>query len=249
MATRRSQPGHPPRRHPLRRLLTRLVALTLIVVVALVGAVAVLWPLTPGVGDASALVSARLARHQAPLLGALPVDDRVGQALIATEDSRFYDEPGVDPIGLVRALLGPLRGGGDQGGATLSQQLAKVLYTGGHTGLEADVTQVELAIKLNVALPKAEILRLYLAAVYFGQGFYGLPAAAEGYFGLPVAALGWPQASLLAGLVQAPSAYDPLLHLSLARQRQRHVLARLVATGVLSRAAAAAVYAAPLGLR
>lgn len=225
------------------------MALALIVVVTLVGAVAVSWPLTPGVGNAAALVSARLARHQAPLLTALPVNDRVGQAVIATEDSRFYSEPGVDPIGIVRALLGPLRGGGDQGGATLSQQLAKVLYTGGRTGFGAEVTQVELAIKLNVALPKADILRLYLAAVYFGQGFYGLPAASEGYFGLPPSALGWPQASLLAGLVQAPSAYDPLVHLALARQRQLHVLGRLVATGVLSRAEAAAAYAAPLGLR
>jgi penicillin-binding protein 1A len=90
---------------------------------------------------------------------------------------------------------------------------------------------------------------MYLADAYFGHGFYGLPAATDGYFGVTPTQLTWSQATMLAGLVQAPSAYDPLRHLSLGRTRQRHVLDRLVATQVLTAAQADAVFEEPLGLR
>lgn len=245
--TRARRPARP--RSRLRRWARRLLALAVAAAMLVAAAVALLWPFTPGVGSAPRLIAARLAAHGDPVLAALPSPDRVGQAVLATEDSRFYSEPGVDPIGIARALLGPLRGGGDQGGATIDQQLAKVLYTPGATGVAAEAEQVELALKLEWRYSKADILRMYLASVYFGHGFYGLPAAAQGYFGLAPAQLSWGQASLLAGLVQAPSAYDPLEHLLLARARQRHVLDRLVATGVLTTAAADTAYAAPLGLR
>jgi len=89
---------------------------------------------------------------------------------------------------------------------------------------------------------------MYLSAVYFGHGFYGLPAAARGYFATAPADLSWAQASMLAGLVQAPSAYDPYAHLDLARRRQRHVLDQLVATGTLTASQADTAFAAPLGL-
>jgi penicillin-binding protein 1A len=90
---------------------------------------------------------------------------------------------------------------------------------------------------------------MYLSAIYFGNGYYGVLAASEGYFGLPPDQLSWAQASLLAGLPQAPTMLDPLQHLALARQRQSYVIDRLVATGVLTRAQAAAAAAAPLDLR
>jgi membrane peptidoglycan carboxypeptidase len=146
-------------------------------------------------------------------------------------------------------MLGPLRGGGDPGGATLDQQLAKVLYTPTGSGLPAKLEQVELALKLDAKYSKAQILEMYLNAVYFGHGYYGLPAASRGYFGRSPAALNWPQASLLAGLVQAPSAYDPLRHLDLARARQAHVLDRLTHTNVLTPTQAASAERAPLDLR
>jgi membrane peptidoglycan carboxypeptidase len=103
--------------------------------------------------------------------------------------------------------------------------------------------------KLEARYSKQQILEMYLAAVYFGHGFYGLPAAARGYFEVAPSRLSWAQASLLAGLVQAPTAYDPYTHLDLARSRQRHVLDRLVATRVLTSGEADAAFAAPLGLR
>jgi len=218
-------------------------------VVAPILGVAVLWPLTPSVDSAGYLVRARLRTQHSPELTALPRPDRVAQALVATEDSRFRQMPGIDPISVVRVGLATLSGSSDTGGATLEQQLAKNLYFPHDDGFVSKVQEAELALKLDVSYPKNEILRLYLADVYFGHGFYGLPAAAEGYFGVTPAQLSWAQASMIAGLVQAPSAYDPIRHLSTGRLRQQHVLHRLVTTDGLSAAQADTAFAAPLGLQ
>ena len=216
-------------------------------VVAPILGVAVLWPLTPSADSAGDLVRAHLATHHSPELTALPRPDRV--ALVATEDGRFHQMPGIDPISVARVGLATLSGSGDTGGATLEQQLAKNLYYPHDDGFVSMVKEAELALKLDASYSKNAILRLYLAEVYFGHGFYGLPAAAEGYFGVTPAQLSWAQASMLAGLVQAPSAYDPIRHLSTGRLRQQHVLHRLVTTGVLSAAQADTAFAAPLGLQ
>jgi penicillin-binding protein 1A len=90
---------------------------------------------------------------------------------------------------------------------------------------------------------------MYLNSIYYGHGFWGVVAAARGYFGVSPRRLTWGEASLLAGLPQAPSAYDPLRHLPLARLRQRHVLDQLVADGHLSTAGAGAAFREPLPLR
>jgi membrane peptidoglycan carboxypeptidase len=224
------------------------VTVSMLGVVAPILGVAVLWPLTPSVDSASYLVRAHLTIQHSPELTALPRPDRVAQALVATEDSRFHQMPGIDPISVVRVGLATLSGSSDTGGATLEQQLAKNLYFSHDDGFVSKVQEAELALKLDASYSKNEILRLYLADVYFGHGFYGLPAAAEGYFGVTPAQLSWAQASMLAGLVQAPSAYDPIRHLSTGRLRQQHVLHRLVTTGRLSAAQADTVFAAPLGL-
>jgi membrane peptidoglycan carboxypeptidase len=90
---------------------------------------------------------------------------------------------------------------------------------------------------------------MYLDAVYYGHGYWGEVAAARGYFGVNPDALDWAQAAMLAGLPEAPSAYDPLEHLALAKLRQRHVLNQLVVNQFLTAAQANAAYAEPLGLR
>jgi penicillin-binding protein 1A len=167
---------------------------------------------------------------------------------VATEDRRFYSHPGFDVVAVGRVVTAWLRGAGDQGGATLDQQLAKRLYTSGSAGVPAEVEQVVLGVKLDQRYSKDQILSMYLDAAYYGNGFYGLEAAAEGYFRSTADRLTWGQASMLAGVVQAPTAYDPLVHLDLARSRQRHVLDRLVSVGTLSAPEAAAAYDAPLGL-
>ncbi|HEY8620507.1 MAG TPA: biosynthetic peptidoglycan transglycosylase [Dermatophilaceae bacterium] len=222
-------------------------AVAVLVGVAILG-VAALWPLTPSVAGAAQLVRTHLSGLHSSELVVLPQPDRVGQALIATEDSRFWQTPGIDPVSTLRAGLATVTGNIDTGAATVEQQLAKNLYYPQNDGVLSKVKEAELSLKLDTHYSKNDILRLYLADVYFGHGFYGLPAAAYGYFGVSPAQLSWAQASMLAGLVQAPSAYDPIDHLSTGRLRQRHVLNRLVATKVLSRAQADAAFAAPLGL-
>ncbi|MGH3670088.1 MAG: transglycosylase domain-containing protein [Pseudonocardiaceae bacterium] len=226
----------------------RLLLAGAVVVLAWVAVLAAAWVFTPPVGDLEGRIAARLGAHSAADPRSLPTPDRVGQALVATEDSRFFSHHGIDPQGALRGLIGTVTGNELAGGATLDQQLAKVIYTPRRDGLAAKLEQIVLGIKIDHAYSKGEILQAYLASVYFGHGYFGLDAAAHGYFGLDPAELDWAQASLVAGLVQAPSAYDPVLHLELAKQRQRQVLDRLVATGVLSVAQAQTAYAAPLGL-
>ena len=238
-----------PGRRRRYRWLWRAGAVLLAVVLLLGVALGVLWVRTPGVGDAMTRVRAVEVAHHAPHLGVLPRSDRVAQALVATEDSRFWSDPGVDPLSVVRAGLATLVGSNDVGGATLEQQLAKNLWFGGRRDRVAQAEEVVVALKLDRAWTKDQVLRMYLGQVYFGHGYYGLDEAARGYFGLAPSQLSWAQASMLAGLVQAPTAYDPVTHLAAGKQRQRHVLDRLVSTGVLSAAAADAAYAAPLHLR
>jgi penicillin-binding protein 1A len=105
-----------------------------------------------------------------------------------------------------------------------------------------------LGIKLELSYPKAEILRMYADVAYFGHGYYGLAAASCGYFGVTPAGLNWPQAALLAGLMQAPTADNPVAHYAAARVRESHVLGRLVAMGKLTPAQARGAYAQPLHL-
>ncbi len=215
---------------------------------AVVAGSAALYLATPSVSDAPRRVAALAARDGAADLHA-PLPRAFAESLVASEDARFYHEPGIDPVGIARAAWMTLRGGGgDPGGSTLAQQLAKQLYTDGHSGTLADLEQVGLAVKLNLAYSKTAILRMYADTVYFGDGFYGLHNAACGYFARPPRALTLAQASLLAGLVQAPSAYDPLHHLSLAKARQRYVLSRLAATGKITTARAAHLTRTPLHL-
>lgn len=231
-----------PRQRPRRRRwVRRILRAVLALLVALVVAAGIIMTATPSVGTAWSIARAQARSHHSVFPGPR-VSRRFSAALIATEDHRFGSEPGVDPYAIARVLVAGLTGGGDQGGATLYQQLAKVLFTPGKSGIPTEIEQIALAIKLKYTYSDAQILRMYSAVVYFGNGFYGLAAASCGYFGRPPAQLSWPQAAVLAGLVQAPSAYDPLEFPQLARAREQHVIGRLVATGVLmTRQAAAAL--------
>jgi membrane peptidoglycan carboxypeptidase len=227
--SRQAAPGAAGRRRWVRRGV-RLVAAVLIALAVSFGIVMLI---TPSIGNAWSLARAQARSHHAAFPGP-PVPHKFAAALTATEDHRFYSEPGVDPFAIARVVFAKLTGGGDQGGATLYQQLAKVLYTPGNSSIAAKVEQFALAIKLKYSYTSAQILTMYAAVVYFGHGFYGVAEASCGYFGRPPDRLSWPQAAVLAGLVQAPSAYDPLEHPHLTRLREEHVVGRLVATGTLS---------------
>lgn len=235
-----------PRPRP-RTWLRRAATAALVLGVLASAAFAVLLVATPSVTDAESRVHAQAAVNGVVDTGS-PVPATFAAALVATEDSRFYSHHGVDLRGAARAVVGALTAQDASGGATLDQQLAKLLYFGGQRNPTDQVQEVTLAFKLDTTYSKAEILQMYAQTAYFGHGGYGLDAASCRYFGVPPARLGWGQASLLAGLVQAPSAYDPYLHPRLARARQGHVLERLTAIGALTPAQASEAAGAPWGL-
>lgn len=200
---------------------------------------------TPSAGQAEQLTRAQDEAHHAVYPGpAVPA--RFADALTATEDHRFYSEPGIDVLAVGRVAASYATGHGDQGGATLYQQLAKLLYTPGRSGLLTEAEQVALAVKLYLTYSRPQILQMYADVAYFGNGYYGLEAASCGYFGVPPASLSWAQAAMMAGLVQAPSQDDPVTHPASARAREEHVIGRLVATGKLTRTQADTALAVPV---
>ncbi len=229
------------------RIAFRVAKILLATVLVLAAAVGLLFALTPSAGQATALARAQAqARHIA--YPGPPVPQNFAQALIATEDHRFNTDPGVDPLAMVRVVVSWITGRKDQGGSTIDQQLAKNLYTGGRSGFTRDLEQLALAVKLNQAYSRAEILRLYAEVAYYGHGYYGLEAASCGYFGRPPDRLTLVQAAMLAGVVNAPTYDDPLVYPRQARTRLLHVIGRMTAVGYLTQAQEIAALNAPLGL-
>ena len=163
-------------------------------------------------------------------------------AFVAIEDRRFYRHWGIDPRGIARAMLADVRGGGvRQGGSTITQQLAKTNFLSGDRTIRRKAQEVIIAFWLEAWLTKKEILSRYLSSVYFGDGVYGLRAAAHHYFGREPEHLSLAQSAMLAGMVQAPSRLAPTHNLALAQKRSELVLKAMADTGVISRARAASV--------
>jgi len=161
-------------------------------------------------------------------------------AVLATEDRRFYDHFGVDVIGLARAMAANLRAGRIvQGGSTITQQVAKNLFLTPERTVKRKVQELLLALWLEHKFSKDQILTLYLNRVYLGAGTYGVDAAARKYFGRPARALSTYEAAMLAGLLKAPSRYNPITDPARADARARQVLNNMVAVGALAPAAAA----------
>ena len=157
------------------------------------------------------------------------------QAVISTEDRRFYEHWGVDPWGLLRAMWTNLKAGRfAQGGSTLTQQLAKNLFLTGERKLGRKVEELTFALWLELRLTKRDILELYLNRVYFGGGAYGIEAASQRYFGKPVRDVSVAEAAVLAGLLKAPSKYSPAANPQAALTRSHIVLSNMVATGALN---------------
>ncbi len=150
-------------------------------------------------------------------------------AVLATEDRRFYSHFGIDPIGLARAVVRNLMMGGvRQGGSTITQQLAKVLFLTPERTLKRKVQEAILAFKLENRFSKREILTIYLNRVYLGSGTYGVDAAARRYFGKSARKLSLYESALIAGLLKAPSRYSPANDPEKARSRTAQVLENMV---------------------
>jgi penicillin-binding protein 1A len=173
-----------------------------------------------------------------------PVDadslpDHVENAVIAIEDRRFRRHFGVDPKGIARAFVRNSREGRVvQGGSTITQQLAKNSFLGPERSYRRKAQEALIALWLEVRLGKDEILSRYLSSVYFGEGAYGLRAAARQYFGKEPERLTLGESAILAGLIKAPSAINPRKDLEASHARAREVLAAMVEAGFLTEAEA-----------
>lgn len=182
--------------------------------------------------DGSVLAERGTAHEYIPL-DFLP--KRVIDAVIATEDRKFWTHWGFDPAGLVRAAFVNLRSGRfAQGGSTLTQQLAKNLFLTPERTLGRKIEEVVLALWLEMRLSKHEILELYLNRVYFGGGAYGIEAAAQRYFDKSARALTLPEAAIIAGLLKAPSRFAPTSSPKLALIRSHSVLAKMHDAGYIT---------------
>ncbi len=172
----------------------------------------------------------------------------VRDAFIANEDHNFYYHHGVDAGSIIRAAFADLTHQEFQGASTITQQLARRLFLNDQISLSRKVQEALLAIEIERFYTKDEILERYLNIIYLGGGAYGVDAAAHTYFGRSVDQLTLGQSAMLAGVVAAPSVYSPFSNLDLARDRQRHVLDRMVESGYVTQSDADAAYDDPLGL-
>jgi penicillin-binding protein 1A len=160
-------------------------------------------------------------------------------AFVAIEDRRFYRHWGIDARGIARAALADLRGGGvREGGSTITQQLAKTNFLSGDRTIKRKAQEVIIAFWLEAWLTKQQILSRYLSSVYFGDGVYGLRAAAHHYFNRDPEDLNLAQSAMLAGMVQAPSRLAPTHNLAAAQKRSELVLHAMADTGIISEARA-----------
>ncbi len=167
---------------------------------------------------------------------AVPLDEipqHLINAVLATEDTRFFDHWGIDLIGITRAMITNVRANGVvQGGSTLTQQLAKNLFLSPEKSLKRKVHEAFFAIWIEARLSKREILKLYLDRAYLGGGTYGVEAAAQFYFGKSVREVTLYESAMLAGLFKAPSNYAPHINIERSRARADVVLNRMIVAGL-----------------
>lgn len=174
----------------------------------------------------------------------------VHYAFVSAEDARFYQHKGLDLQSIFRAMFKNVEAGKIvQGGSTITQQVAKLMYLSPERKYIRKFKEAILSYRIDKYLTKDEILNLYLNQIYLGHGTYGIESAALGYFGKDAKALTLPEAALLAGMPKAPSTYSPYLYYDRAKQRQVYVLTQMMENGYITKEAMDAAIAAPLKLR
>ncbi|NTW29503.1 MAG: PBP1A family penicillin-binding protein [Coriobacteriia bacterium] len=175
------------------------------------------------------------------------------QAVIATEDQRFYQHSGVDPIGILRALVNDyvLRKP-RQGGSTITQQYVKNAFGSTDVSFKRKIMEAMLASKVNKLYSKDQVLELYMNTICFGHGAWGVESAAQLYFGKSVENLTLAESAMLAGVIKSPGTYSPYVDLTAAKQRRDTVLSQMLSQGYISQAdydAAVATPVKPVGLK
>lgn len=195
------------------------------------------------------LLTTLAAENREPIpLGEVPVFLR--QAVIATEDAEFYRHNGISLRGIARAFMRDLtRGRYAEGGSTITQQLARALYLNQRRTIWRKLLEVYYAFRMELHLSKDTILERYLNQVYFGEGAYGVKAAAATYFGREPRELNEAEQALLAGILRAPSVYSPWQHPELADTRRKIVVDRMRACGYVDEKTAARLLAQPFRFR
>jgi len=175
------------------------------------------------------------------------VPETVIQALIATEDTRFYRHRGLDFRGIARALYRNIRARKImEGGSTLTQQLAKILFLSPEKSYTRKLKEMVLSLRIEQRYTKREILSFYLNQIYFGSGAYGLESAAQTYFGKTTHSLDLAECALLAGLPRSPKYYSPFYSPENARNRRAYVLSRMAAMRIITKEQAETAKTAPL---
>jgi len=167
-------------------------------------------------------------------------------AFVAAEDARFFDHPGIDIFAAIRALIRDISSGAKiQGGSTITMQVARMLLLSPEKTYSRKFRECLLAWRIDRSLSKKRILEIYLNQIYLGDGAYGVEAAARNYFNKSARELNLGEIALLAGLPKAPSRYSPRRNFAAARARQRYVLNRMAAEGIIDGATARSVYSSP----
>src|SRR5512138_3898354 len=165
------------------------------------------------------------------------VPPQLKHAIIAAEDERFYQHPGIDYIGVLRAAYANLVAGGRrQGASTITMQVARNFFLSSEKTLTRKLYEALLAFKIEHSLGKDQILELYINQIYLGQRAYGFAAAAQTYFGKALPQLSLGEIAMLAGLPKAPSQYNPFVNPQRAKQRQHYVLRRMNELGYITTA-------------
>ncbi len=198
--------------------------------------------------DGSLLV--RLYKQNRSLVRYGDIPSVLVDAVVATEDARFFEHEGYDLKSIARAALANLEEGDTvQGGSTITQQYVKnTFFRHPDRSFERKARELRLAMEVEDRYSKQEILERYLNTIYFGDGAYGIKAAAETYFGHGLTRMTLPQAALLAALIKAPAVYDPRDHPATARLRRNYVLKRMAKLDVIAPAQLKRARRAPLGI-
>lgn len=178
------------------------------------------------------------------------ISPELKNAVVAVEDRRFYSHMGFDMTGIARATLVNIQHGRvEEGASTITQQLVKNLFLDNERTFTRKAQEFLLALDIEIAYSKEEILEMYLNVVYYGAGFYGINAASEGYYDKSPAALDLPEASMLAGVLNAPSALSPFDDFIAAKKRQAIVLDTMEAQGFIEQRTAEDAKMQPLIFR
>ncbi|MFM2111653.1 MAG: hypothetical protein RLZZ271_313, partial [Pseudomonadota bacterium] len=171
-------------------------------------------------------------------------------AVLAIEDSRFFDHGGLDYIGIIRAGLANVgRGSKSQGASTITMQVARNVYLTNEKTFTRKLYEILLTLKLERSLTKNQILEIYMNQIFLGQRAYGFAAASEAYYGKPLKDITIAEAAMLAGLPKAPSAYNPVANPKRARVRQLHIIDRMLDNGFITAAQAEQAKKEPLRLK